>query len=152
MSEYTLTQNDADDFVDYLLRVDESSVILKTHLKLEQGINAALRGILLKPSVVTDWSFLDKINVLAAVGFLEGDIVKNFKGFNNLRNKFSHRYRYRLSPEDIHFLEGVGSNQKVTIPDNLNKIPYIKNITLIVRTGAHLEGWLDGRLFLLRQK
>ncbi len=136
-------QNDQEEYVKYLLTIDEVAVVLKSHLKLEQKIDRALEEILPKPNTVLEWSFLDKILILDALGIISESLSKNLKEFNTLRNKFSHRYGYKLSLTDLKFLENV-DNVALIIPENLKNIPNIRNIILIARAGAYLGGWLTG--------
>lgn len=131
--------------IDYLLKFDELAVMLKSHLILEQEIDVVLRKILPKSIITLDWSFLQKVNLLDAMGFTNDSIAEYFRKFNTLRNKFAHKYNYQLSHEDIVFLGSIGKNEKMRIPDELKKIENLKNIALIVRIGGYLRGWLTGR-------
>jgi hypothetical protein len=131
------------DFVDYLLRQDETSIVLKCHLRLEREIDQLISSCIKRPGTILKWSFADKVDVLHANGLIGIKIIKDFKTINNIRNKFSHTFDYRLVEEDLNLLKKIGSGTEVNIPKEFQNFPNIKEIILLVRAvaslGAHLE-------------
>lgn len=135
--------DEENEFLDYLLRLDEVSVILKTHLRVEQNIDKILSKNFKFPDNLLKWSFTNKINILRAIGILDENFFQKFKKFNDLRNKFSHKYNYKLNSEDINFLESINVNKNLIVPNELKEIPRIKEMTQISSVGAYLEGFLS---------
>lgn len=49
---------------------------------------------------VKDFSFIEKVCVLYALGYIEKSVAESLKKFSELRNKIAHKYKYVLMDEE----------------------------------------------------
>ncbi len=136
--------NNTDPFVEYLLRPDETGVVLKCHLELERNVDNLLVSYFPNSIIVIKWSFADKVDVLFTSGVIAKDIWNKLKTINKIRNKFSHQYGYKLSSSDLTFLINLRPNKKeVEIPEKFKNYPKMKEILLMTLGVTYLGTHLD---------
>lgn len=112
-------------FVNYVHKRDEVSVVLKAHLFLEQVIDILLEDTLTNPEPVLQETFYKKINILYATGVITNELKEKLLFVNSIRNKFSHEFSYSLSSEDIKKLS-ILVGPKVEVPKSFIIFPKAK--------------------------
>lgn len=137
------------EFVKSVLTLDETSAVLKGHLKLEQVLDEALKELTVNPEKIMKWSFADKVEILYALGLFNKTNVGNYRKINSLRNSFSHKYNYHLSKEDFTFLKSLISKDRIKEVKTL-ETEGLRRISLITCAIAYLSGFVHGRLDSLR--
>ncbi|PIZ96614.1 MAG: hypothetical protein COX80_00860 [Candidatus Magasanikbacteria bacterium CG_4_10_14_0_2_um_filter_33_14] len=80
--------------------IEFSTIILKTHLFIENLINEIIEASFVNSKKVIKTNFSNKINLLESVGF-DSTFIEKIKYINYLRNKFSHNYKYILNQKEI---------------------------------------------------
>ena len=88
---------DNDEFLSYVFEQDETSVVLKAHLYLEQVINEVIKKFTKNPEGFLNETFHKKIIFLYSIGAISKDFSNRLAVINNIRNKFSHNFEYKLS-------------------------------------------------------
>jgi hypothetical protein len=132
-----------DELTDYLFENDELALILKAHLDLEQLLDKLITKIFLKPGELVKRKFEHKIDILIAVGIMSEVLGQNLLAFNKLRNKFSHRYRYKLSAQDLNALKQLVGKRPAVIPKSFQKMKGIHSLALLIRATGRLSGMLE---------
>ena len=132
-----------DDIVDYLFEKDEISFVLKLHLDIEQHIDALIEKIFLKPNYFLSRTFADKVKTLHSIGLIDESTTQHIIQFNQIRNKFSHQYRYRLSQEDLTIMKNIYGNRPINIPDRIKQIPNIEIMIILIQASGYLTGRLS---------
>ncbi|MFI5260246.1 MAG: hypothetical protein ACHQU0_00395 [Candidatus Paceibacteria bacterium] len=133
----------AANFVDYLFRNDETAAVLKCHLQLEMEMDQLLTACLPHASEILKRSFLDKAQILYASGLIKEEIFQKIKTFNKVRNKFSHRYGYKLTPDDIDSLKEINKGRDVEIPEHFKDVPNIREMLLLAIAVSRLGGTMS---------
>lgn len=93
---------------------DDITLILKSHLCVEQFLNRLLEVYLAKPKEIIKMSFNHKINLLEAFGFDNDDADFRIAliGINKLRNKVAHNLKFNLHSKEA--LDIVNEIYKLT--------------------------------------
>ena len=101
----TISKTESDDFYEkYILTSkDEVSLVLKSHLYLENTIDKVLSLIIPEPKGVLKMRFFDKVVILESLNFFPSNkiVIDKIKIINGIRNNFSHKLDYKLTTEDI---------------------------------------------------
>jgi hypothetical protein len=58
------------DFVEYLLRNDETAAVLKCHLELERHLDKLIEKYFTQNKIILKWSFSDKVEILFSLGII----------------------------------------------------------------------------------
>ena len=109
-----------EEFISYVFERDETSVVLKSHLYLEQVINKVIIKFAKNPEEFLKESFYKKIIFLYSIGVISKDFFDRISVINNIRNKFSHNFKYKLSSEEKSLLSKL-IGPRVNIPKKLIK-------------------------------
>lgn len=93
---------DNDDFLSMLNTNEESTVVLKAHLILEEFLNIWSSMVTSTDDLYAGGfvNFKTKLNIARNLGLSE-DIYRTLDKVNDTRNRYSHRRRYRISPQEI---------------------------------------------------
>lgn len=93
---------DKDDFLSMLNTNDESTVVLKGHLIVEDFLNVWSSLITSTEDLYAGGfvNFKTKINISKNLGLPDG-ICRALEKINDIRNRYSHRRKYRISTQEI---------------------------------------------------
>lgn len=77
--------------------------LLQAHLYYDHVITRLLVDALVKPDAInaTRMSFLQKLQLINALGLLSDEIVSTVEAINKLRNKIAHRLDFEISDKDV---------------------------------------------------
>ena len=77
--------------------------LLQAHLYYDHVITRLLVDALVKPDAIsaTRMSFLQKLQLINALGLLSDEIVSTVELINKLRNKIAHRLDFEISDKDV---------------------------------------------------
>ena len=94
---------------------DTLSIILKTHLYIENCLDEILRMNIPRPQYILDKSFSQKLNIFQSLnlGFPPGnELIENkLKLINKIRNSFAHKLDRELTAEELQQL-ATGLNER----------------------------------------
>jgi hypothetical protein len=136
------TDKKIDEFLSYVFKQDETSVVLKSHLYLEQTIDKLIVHLATNPDLILKASFKNKVDFLYSIGSITKDFYTRLLVINSIRNKFSHEYQYKLSKKDIEVLSTL-TGKKIKIPEELVKFPRTEKSVLFATVVALLNDILD---------
>lgn len=97
-------------FMDYAeIPRDPLSIVIKTHNFLDQLASKILMLHMKEPEKILGseqnpkhYYLSQKTNLLAALGYMNvGNVSNEFKALDDLRNKFAHKYNYKITKQDI---------------------------------------------------
>lgn len=125
LKEEILGKNNTDDYVSYLLQQDEVSIVLKSHLSLEQELDKLIEKSAIRPKHILKFSFDNKIKYLNSIDAISEEIAINISMVNKIRNKFSHNYKYHLLKTDIDLIRQI--NPAITKKVKTMFIEYFKD-------------------------
>ncbi|MED4616032.1 hypothetical protein [Priestia megaterium] len=122
---------------------DKLYLILRGHLYIENELNKLLEGFIPNPEILELYkrSFYNKIELALSLNLIELEHSEALLAFNELRNKYAHRLKYRISHQEIMYLkELVGKidglqvfNEGITINNKSNSLIDIKSIIIALR-------------------
>ena len=75
---------------------DSLTIILKGHLIVEYLLDKIISDKFNKPDRILKYSFHKKLEILYSLGFIPKYLFLNIENLNNIRNKYSHDFRYAL--------------------------------------------------------
>lgn len=97
---------DVQEFLDATVGGDELQVILRGHLYIEHELEKLLKIYMVEPQLVLTerFMFMNKINLAIALGALSLDKKTPYKKLNDLRNKYVHQLKFKVSETDLNGL------------------------------------------------
>lgn len=124
--------------IEYVLERDEASVILKSHLFLEQTLEKTINCFAENPEFILRENFRIKTIFLYSIGVIDKTFLDRLLFVNTIRNKFSHEYGYKISKEDMNKISKLSSMQ-ITIPSNLITFYRAKEAIMFIAAVSRLE-------------
>lgn len=131
-------KDEIDKLLVYTLKKDETSVVLKSHLYLEQIIDKMIIKFAINPELILDDTFRKKVDFLYSIAIITKDFREKLLFINNIRNKFSHDYDYKIFGKDLRKLEGLFGESSST-PDYLLSFPRARESILFVTSVSRIE-------------
>ncbi|WP_149185471.1 hypothetical protein [Bacillus sp. AY2-1] len=97
---------DVQEFLNATVGGDELQVILRGHLYIEHELEKLLKIYMVEPELVLTerFMFMNKINLAIALGALSLDKKIPYKRLNDLRNKYVHQLKFKVSETDLNRL------------------------------------------------
>ena len=80
---------------------DILSIVLKTHLFIENLIDEIIEKVFVKPKEIVNSKFFFKVQIIEALGIVPTNIINKIKTLNTIRNRFAHNINYRITLKDI---------------------------------------------------
>ena len=120
-------------FMDYAAHPDDPlSVVIKSHNYLDQLASEIIKLHMKEPEKLLgddnqpkNYYLRQKVNLLSALGYINDEnVLNNFEALDKLRNKFAHRYSYKIVRSDIEKFGVLNNN--IHLVDNL--LSYIANL------------------------
>ncbi|WP_179863349.1 hypothetical protein [Bacillus pseudomycoides] len=93
---------DVQDFLSATVGVDELQLILRGHLYIEHELERLLKIYMVEPKhILTDrFMFMNKLNLAIALGALSSSKKNSYKRLNDLRNRYVHALKFKMSELD----------------------------------------------------
>ncbi len=135
-------KDELDNFRDYLFERDHISLILKLHLNIEQYMDLVIERTAPIPEKILSFKFRDKVYILNSFGIINNNIQKHLLEFNNLRNRFSHKFKYVLNSTDLDMLKKIYNYEEPYIPDSIKDDLNLVSMPIISKAGGFLAGYL----------
>lgn len=135
-------EKNIDNFLKQFYVEDETSVILKVHLYIEQKVDELIGVIFPRPNYVLTQTFAQKVNILNSMDVLGEKKFESLIVINKIRNKFSHKLGYKLTKQDVQELRKICKTNEANIPKELLTLNLPNNIFLLTRVAANFEGSL----------
>jgi hypothetical protein len=130
------------DFLGYLFTNDETGMVLKVHLYIEQKLDELVRVIFPNPDSILKYPFSRKVSILNSMEVLGERSYNNLLVINNIRNKFSHKLGYKLSKNDLSQLREISDFSKDSVPKKIRILNLPNNALLLAIVAAHFAGTL----------
>ncbi|MGG1151241.1 hypothetical protein [Bacillus wiedmannii] len=94
---------DVQDFLSATVGMDELQMILRGHLYIEHELERLLKIYLVEPKhILTDrFMFMNKLNLAVALGGLSSGKKNSYKKLNDLRNRYVHALKFKMSEQDL---------------------------------------------------
>ena len=133
-----------DDFIEELERKNERLYLILTgHLYIEIELNRLLEKFIPNPEVLKLYkrSFFSKLELAHSLDLVDRPIFDSLAAFNELRNKFAHRLKYKMKSKevtDIKILVGKIDgfemfNETITVGGKSSTLIDLKSIMVALR-------------------
>lgn len=106
----------------FLNSKDLTTVLLKSHLYIENCLDSILSAVLIKPQRIIDKRFSDKIDFFESLNLNTPSsvIVNKIRIINKLRNEFVHDLNKELNQTDIEpLLDGIKHDKNMSLEEKL---------------------------------
>jgi len=104
MEKQELDTDSIEMFIAILRRSDELSMVLRSHLYIESLLDEIITRKLPNPNKLkgkNNLKFSFKVDLAEALGILPEDYASSIRGFNGIRNNFSHKKGYVLTDDKL---------------------------------------------------
>lgn len=132
-----------DDLLQLLFSKDETGIVLKVHLYVEQKLDELIDIIFPNSDYILRQTFAQKVNILNSMGALGERNYNAFITINKIRNKFSHKFGYSLSEKDLNELKQICKLDNKSTPDELKKHSFSENLFILGLVAADFKGRLE---------
>lgn len=114
------------EFIEHILEHDETAIVLKSHLYLEERLNKFIKTKIKNPDYVLGETFFRKCNFLYSLGIIGENVLNGLLTLNSIRNSFSHEYKYKITKMDLEKIENLFIDGIMMTPPNIPKFPRAK--------------------------
>jgi hypothetical protein len=126
-----------------ILSKDETAIVLKVHLYVEQKLEKIIEIIFPNSDWVLKQTFTHKVNILNSIGVLGERCYNNLICINKIRNKFSHKFGYTLTKKDLLDLKQIYKPNEINIPDKFKDQSLSNKVLLLGSIAAYFQGDLE---------
>jgi len=115
-------------------------LILRGHLYIENELNKLLENFLPNPSVLELYreGFRRKLDLALALNLIEQDHFDIICAFNEIRNKYAHRLKYRISHQEI-----------TDLKNNMSKIEGYEELAETITIGDKSSSTIDLKVVII---
>ena len=133
----------SNEVLELILSKDETAIVLKVHLYVEQKLDKLIEIIFPNSDWVLKQTFAHKVNILNSMGTLGERNYNSLICINKIRNKFSHKFGYSLTKKDLRDLKQIYKPDEINIPDQFKDQNLSNNILLLSLIAAYFKGKLE---------